>query len=583
MERLVRCAIAVGLAVMLLGSFGVGSGSAASTVSCSLYASPSGSDSGSGSASSPFRSAQKLVDSLHAGQTGCLRGGTYSQATLRFSHGGAAGAPIVLSGYPGELATVTGGFVYVPSGSDYVTIENVHIDTTAASQVGVQVMASNVSLVGNDITNGSTGHSCIILGSNAGWGQAVNVSISANVIHQCGSPADGNQDHAIYFDSSLNGTVTNNVIWGAAAFAIHLYQNAQGNQITHNVIADNGYGVIFAGSSEYASSNNTVAYNIITGSSAGYGAQSWWGGSTGAGNVLKDNCLANNQSGDVSNPASGFTTSNDVSADPQYLGATAHNYTLQSGSACLSVVGYDTAAMIADGGTSTTTTTTTDDDADDHDDDDADDDDDDDADDHDDDADDHDDDADDHDDDADDDDDDADDHDARRRRPRRRRRRPRRRRRRPRRRRRRPQRRRTTTTTTTATASSAASPLPVAPAASTSAASRVSSTGATVSGQVVPNGRVTVWWFQYGRRKTYDHATGQHSMAAGTSLIPVSQVLSGLSSGVTFHYRIVARWSNGATTYGADRTFTTTRTYRAATARRVTWIMKIRHPDRRVG
>ena len=253
----------------------------------------------------------------------------------------------MLSGYPGELATVTGGFVYVPSGSDYVTIENVHIDTTAASQVGVQVMASNVSLVGNDITNGSTGHSCIILGSNAGWGQAVNVSISANVIHQCGSPADGNQDHAIYFDSSLNGTVTNNVIWGAAAFAIHLYQNAQGNQITHNVIADNGYGVIFAGSSEYASSNNTVAYNIITGSSAGYGAQSWWGGGTGRNNHVRDNCMYGNADGALRPSMPGVGATGNVSANPRYVDGGRHDYELSASSRCRRVVGYDTAGMVA--------------------------------------------------------------------------------------------------------------------------------------------------------------------------------------------------------------------------------------------
>jgi hypothetical protein len=39
--------------------------------------------------------------------------------------------------------------------------------------VGVQLMSAHSSLIGDDITNDSAHSSCIILGSNAGWGQAV--------------------------------------------------------------------------------------------------------------------------------------------------------------------------------------------------------------------------------------------------------------------------------------------------------------------------------------------------------------------------------------------------------------------------
>ena len=103
---------------------------ALASVSCSLYASPAGSDAASGSLASPFRSAQKLVDALSAGQTGCLRGGSYSQSELAFHHGGRVGAAVTLASYPGETATLTGGFVYVPSGSDFVTLEGLHVDTS---------------------------------------------------------------------------------------------------------------------------------------------------------------------------------------------------------------------------------------------------------------------------------------------------------------------------------------------------------------------------------------------------------------------------------------------------------------------
>jgi hypothetical protein len=317
-------------------------------VSCALYASPLGSDAGDGSLASPFLTPQKLTDSLQAGQTGCLRGGVYSEVELKFHHGGQANAPLTLASYPGETATLEGGDVYVPSGSDNVTIEDLHINADTTPQVGVQLMASGSSLIGDDITNGSAHNSCIIVGSNLGWGQAVNTVIQDDVIHQCGSPADGNQDHGIYVDNSINATIDNNVIWGAAAFAVHLYQSSQGSQVTHNVIVNNGYGVIFAGSDTHTSSNNLVADNIIANSQSGYDVESWWGGAVGSGNVLQGNCISSTSSSQgIEAAAPGFTAAGNVTATPDFVNAAAHDYRLQSHSPCLPTVGYDTQARIS--------------------------------------------------------------------------------------------------------------------------------------------------------------------------------------------------------------------------------------------
>ncbi|MDQ6805526.1 MAG: hypothetical protein M3065_11300, partial [Actinomycetota bacterium] len=127
----------------------------APSVSCSLYASPTGSDSsGSGSQSSPFQTAQKLIDALAPGQTGCLMAGTYNDSPwLRFNSGGNAGAPITLSSAPGQTATLAGGYVYTPTGSDYVTLENLHIDGSGTTQNSIQIFGSHDALIGDDITN----------------------------------------------------------------------------------------------------------------------------------------------------------------------------------------------------------------------------------------------------------------------------------------------------------------------------------------------------------------------------------------------------------------------------------------------
>jgi hypothetical protein len=339
-----RLAAAIAALVLSVGLAGCGSHSSATAVApsgCSLYASPGGSDVNAGTLSSPFLTAQKLVSSLTAGQTGCLRQGSYSQSEVTFT-----GSDVTLSSYPGETGTLRDGFIYVPSGSNNVTIEDLHIDASSTSQVGVQLMSSGDALTRDDITNGSAHDSCIILGSNVGWGQAVNTTIANNVIHQCGNTADGNQDHAIYADNSVNATIDNNVIWGAAAYAIHLYENSQGSQITHNVIVGNGYGVIFAGSPTLASDNNVVADNIIAGSTAGPDVSSYWGGPVGTGNVLQGNCIVAGAGGGVQSRAIGFAASGNVTASPGFVNAAAENYRLRAGSPCLPVVGYDTVAAV---------------------------------------------------------------------------------------------------------------------------------------------------------------------------------------------------------------------------------------------
>src|SRR5918997_3911694 len=62
----------------------------AQSVECDRYAAQTGSDSNSGTYSAPYKTAEKLVRSLSAGQTGCLRGGTYTEGDNRVtvSNGG---------------------------------------------------------------------------------------------------------------------------------------------------------------------------------------------------------------------------------------------------------------------------------------------------------------------------------------------------------------------------------------------------------------------------------------------------------------------------------------------------------------
>ncbi|MDQ6775636.1 MAG: DUF5123 domain-containing protein, partial [Actinomycetota bacterium] len=363
--RWVRGAVALASAVAVTGSLAVGSADASSPSSCALVASPSGSDSNSGSAASPFLTSQKLVDSLQAGQTGCLMGGTYdlaggtSGSQLKFNHGGSRGAPLTLESYPGQMATLTGGEVYVPHGSDYVNITNLSINTHGVGQVGVQIMGAYDQITDDNITNLNTPGSCIILGSDTGYGQAAYPLVADNVIHQCGyNPGDPFEDHGVYDDNTVGAVITNNVFWGMPyGWGVQLYPNSQGTQVTHNVIDNNGNGVVVGGNSASTSSNNAVADNVISNSSNEYNIQTYWGGAVGTGNVAKNNCVYHGNKGDVS-ASTGLTASNNLTANPGYTDAAAHNYTLPSASPCLSVVGYDPATVVAASMSSRTPTTT---------------------------------------------------------------------------------------------------------------------------------------------------------------------------------------------------------------------------------
>ncbi|MDQ6805528.1 MAG: right-handed parallel beta-helix repeat-containing protein [Actinomycetota bacterium] len=325
------------------------------SVSCSLYASPTGSDSsGTASQSSPFQTAQRLSNALAPGQTGCLMTGAYSDSPgLTLGHGGSAGEPITLSSAPGQTATLEGGYVYMPTGSDYVTLENLVINGSGTRQNSIQIFGSHDSLIGDEITNGEQHNSCIIVGASGYTPYPTDTLIEGNVIHKCGNAADGNKDQGIYLSQSVHATVTNNIIWGSAAFGLQLYPDAVGTTITHNVIADNGYGVIFAGNAgaeSTVSDGNRVEGNIVVDSTVGYNVSSS-GDASATSNVFNDNCTYNTSpvGGDISNDG-GFTTSGNISgSSPLFVDGSAHTvegYELRSGSPCLSVVGYDTAALL---------------------------------------------------------------------------------------------------------------------------------------------------------------------------------------------------------------------------------------------
>jgi hypothetical protein len=95
-----------------------------------------------------------------------------------------------------------------------------------------------------------------------------------------------------------------------------------------------------------------------------------------------------------------------------------------------------------------------------------------------------------------------------------------------------------------------------APVAETADASAVAVTTATLRGQVTPNGLATTWWFEYGPSLSYGQKTASHSAGSGTTARAVSDAVTRLAGGKSYHFRLVAQNSSGRV-FGLDRLFTT--------------------------
>jgi len=95
-----------------------------------------------------------------------------------------------------------------------------------------------------------------------------------------------------------------------------------------------------------------------------------------------------------------------------------------------------------------------------------------------------------------------------------------------------------------------------APTAVTGPATSVGATTAVVTGKVDPGGEATSWYVEYGPTTAYGSRTDARSAGNGTATVDVSTQLRGLTTGVAYHYRLVASNASG-TSRGADGTFST--------------------------
>jgi parallel beta-helix repeat protein len=309
---------------------------AAAAVGCDRFAATTGSDSAAGTETAPLRTVQALSDRLVAGQTGCLRGGTYAGA-LRVGRGGTAGAPVTLRSHPGERATILGR-IHVARGADHVTFADLVLNGRNDSALpSPTVNAAHTAFRGNEVTNDRTGI-CFNLG-NETWGRAIGTVIEGNRIHDCGRLPATNFDHGIYLSNSEDVRIAGNVIYDNADRGIQLYPDAQRTTIVGNVIDANGQGIIFSGAGGVASNDNVVERNVITNARLRYNVESYYPADTppGRGNVVRRNCVAGGAKGDIMTSSGYSAVDNLTPSDPGYVNRAAKDFRLREDSPCRAV------------------------------------------------------------------------------------------------------------------------------------------------------------------------------------------------------------------------------------------------------
>jgi hypothetical protein len=249
--------------IVLALMFAIGS---ARVQAATYYVATTGNDANSGTSAAPWRTVAKAANTMVAGDTTYVRGGTYNEGLIPFRRSGTASAPIKLLNTPGEKPVIDFGVtlsnkvvhrfeIDAPGPSSttpigFITIEGFEI---GRGYEGLKFSGAHDITIRRNWIHHSVGQG--ILGTTG-----KNILIDRNVISQNG---DSTQlDHGMYLTGS-NYVITNNLIYGNATFGIQVagYSIEGSAQYPPRIGPDPGY----SGASNFLIANNIMAYNGAAG------------------------------------------------------------------------------------------------------------------------------------------------------------------------------------------------------------------------------------------------------------------------------------------------------------------------------
>lgn len=226
------------------------------------YVSTTGSNSNSGtSEDAPFLTVKKAVDTMVAGDTTYVRGGTYTEtATIRFGVTGTQTSPIKLLAYPGESPIIT----WPGQTSTYrILIENNGGDQVGIGWItisgfelkdgfeGIKFASLHNSVISNNWIHGNINQGILGIGGH-------HVVLDRNIVNHNG-PHDTNPTSTLAHGVYLHGSammISNNLIYDNLGYGIQ--QNGSSSSIFNSSIHP---GPEFALAQRWIVVNNTIAYN----------------------------------------------------------------------------------------------------------------------------------------------------------------------------------------------------------------------------------------------------------------------------------------------------------------------------------
>jgi parallel beta-helix repeat protein len=350
---------------------------AATAQAATYYVATTGNDSNPGSIQQPFRTIGRGISVLKPGDTTFIRAGTYPEIintnVFNLPSGISWSSAITIAAYPGEIVTMRpdSGEAIVNLGLDYqyIIFDGIHFDAINGYFTAISITGSHhIRFKNCEITNAYRSGVYINWGGNglpSNYNEFINCDIHHNGRHgyQPGvpdQPPGYGAGHGIYITTQYNvlrgNRVHHNGNWG-----IHVYwgeypaQQTKSNLIEQNWVYENGNnttryggvccgGIVVASGSTNEIKNNLVYKNPVVGIVVM--------GSCGSCR-LYNNTVYNNSldiqadtggSGEIQNNiafpkgvsiAGGYTASNNLTSNPNFVDAVSNDFRLLSSSAAI--------------------------------------------------------------------------------------------------------------------------------------------------------------------------------------------------------------------------------------------------------
>lgn len=238
-------------------------------------------------------SVANAMKAARAGQTICLRGGTYAQSFSLDPPNGSPAARITLTSYPGERAVVAG--LVSLSGLDYWTISNMGFTWNGGGydQHMVKITGGSGWMLDRvEMWGARSFANLLVAGAPHGW--TIRNSVFRDTF---GGESDGSRSHNLYVfaPNGSGGLIASNVFRNAPrGNNVKLSGSSLGTDGTDNVtfrgnsLSGANRANLLIGN---AANNNVVEGNHFSASNDGWAIRLW--DLRGSGNVVRNNVYAN--------------------------------------------------------------------------------------------------------------------------------------------------------------------------------------------------------------------------------------------------------------------------------------------------